>query len=329
MSLSVRDKLMGRRGRERLHAIRTRFGGRVDSSYALTRPLVIATLVSLLIIGSWALPTLDRRAISPPQTGRPASSAIATQAPVPSNATDCGLLSPSYIQGTESSQGWPPSYAQDTQIMFAKLCNDTAFLTLLSEWGGWHWTPPVTANGTTIPGSWYPGNFSLQLGGSGPPSAWGNWTYFGLEWISWVKIPSNVTTHGPCRPCQWAEFWAGSLPGTNYTGPNLTIHQALSLGGPSSPGPSGVAGLFSLISNVWVDGLLATVVLAVAISSLVVVRRRASRPPPQSGPPARAEAEVRSGTPAAVLGQLPNITSRIDAQQDTSLESSDPLNDAF
>ncbi len=169
--------------------------------------------------------------------------------------------------------GWPPSYAKDIQIMFAKLCNDTAFVTLLSIWGGWHWTPPVTANGTTTPGSWAPSNFSLQFGGSGPPSAWGNWTYFGLEWISWANVPANATTHGPCRPCQWAEFWSGSLPGTNYTGPNLTIYQVIIVGGPSGPGSAGPTGLFLLLSNVWFVGLLAAVVLAVAISSLVVSRR--------------------------------------------------------
>jgi hypothetical protein len=317
------DQSVGPPDWQRIRAVQCRFGEDINRSSTLTTAFLMTFVISLLVTGSWATPIIHRPGVSSPQAVPLVTPALAPQTPVPSNATDCGLLSPYYIQGTVSALGWPPSCAKDIQVVFAKLCKDTAFVTLLSEWGGWHWTPAVTANGTTTPGSWAPSNFSVQLGGSGPPSAWGNWTYIGVVWISWEKIPANATVRGACRPCQWNDYWTGSLPGSNFTGPNLTIYQPISGGASSPPSSAGVAGLLSLLSNVWLVGLLGAVVLAVAISSLAVVRRRASRRPHKSGIPARAEGEVRSGTAPAVLGQPTGDASPTHAQQGTSPESSD------
>jgi hypothetical protein len=313
----------------RMPAVRSRFGRRVGRSFALCVAPGIAVVVSLMVVGSSALPVLGGQAVSLSQSGTPIAPAVAPQTPVPSNATDCGLLSPYYIQGTTSSLGWPPSYAKDVEIMFAKLCNDTAFVDLLSEWGGWHWAPPVTANGTTTPGYWAPSNFTVQFGGSGPPSAWGNWTTFLVTWTSWESAPANVSSPGTCPPCEWQEYWVGSLPGTNYTGPNLTVHQLVSTGGSSPPGSSGPTGLFLLLSNAWFVGILSAVVIAVAISSLVVVRRRASRPRSQSGPLAKVDDGVMSGITPPVLGERPGDATPTHAEQGISPESSDPLDDAF
>jgi hypothetical protein len=312
-------------GMRRMHAVRFQFVRHGGRSNAPTTAFILTIVVSLFVVGSLAMPLLEGRAGSLPQAGGPVTPAIVPQTLVPSNATDCGLVTSTYFNGTISSLGWPPSYATDSEIMFAKLCNDTAFVTLLSEWGGWHWIPPVTANGTTTPGYVVSANFTLQFGGSG----WGNWTFFVVQWISWDKIPANVTSAAPCHPCQWVEYWTGSLPGTNYTGPNLTIYPVIYAGGPPSPGPSGPTGLFLVLTNVWFVCLLAAVVLAVAIFSLVVVRGRSPRRPPKSGSLARTEGEVRSGTAPPVPGQLPEDASPTHARQGIAPESSDPLDDAF
>ncbi|HTS32978.1 MAG TPA: hypothetical protein VMI55_03445 [Thermoplasmata archaeon] len=191
------------------------------------------------------------------------------------------MLSSSYFAGTESSFGWPSSYANDTEIIWAKLCNDTSFESLLAEWGGWYWIPPVTANGTTTPGYWIASNLSMPIEESGPPSAWGNWTYFTVTWLSWASIPPNVTSTCGGPPCLWSEVWVASLPGTSYTGPYLTISYSFSAGGPppshSSPAP--VSSLWGLAIAAWV-GLLAGGGLTAAMAILVAVRVRTTRPPP-------------------------------------------------
>jgi hypothetical protein len=241
------------------------------------------TVGVLVVLTSLAVPLFQGQVAAFWPAGPPVALAPAPQSARPLNATDCGLLSATYIQGSVSGIGWPPGYATETEIMYAKLCNDSAFVSLLAKWGGWHWMPPVTSNGTTTPGYLVSLNFTLEFGQSGPPSAWGNWSDFVVEWVSWNAVPANVSSPGTCPPCIWVEFWAGSLPGTNYSRPNLTVYELSSGGGPPtsrSPGPVSPASSFQ---DAWFVGLIAGVDLVVAVTALVAFRRRVTPPPQMPG----------------------------------------------
>jgi hypothetical protein len=250
---------------------------------ALPAALGIAIGV-IVVLTSLAVPLFQGQVAALWPGGPPVALAPAPQSARPLNATDCGLLSATYIQDSVSEIGWPASYATDTEIMYAKLCNDSAFVSLLAEWGGWHWMPPVTANGTTTPGYLIAANFSLGLAGSAPPSAWGNWSGFGVQWVSWDTVPASVSSPGTCPPCHWDEVWSGSLPGTNYSGPNLTIYPLTSAGGPPPPSRSaGPASPTSSSADAWYVGLLAGVDLVVAVTALVAFRRRVTPLPQMPG----------------------------------------------
>ena len=161
--------------RRRLNGRRSWLRRRIDSSPPVPTACAIYVVITLLSVGSWVMPFFEGRGISSPPASGPVTPALAPQSAHPLNATDCGLVSATYIQGTVSAIDWPPSYATDVEIIYANLCNDSAFVTLLSQWGGWYWFPPITANGTTTPGYLVALNLTLQFGWRGPPS-WGNWS---------------------------------------------------------------------------------------------------------------------------------------------------------
>jgi hypothetical protein len=248
---------------------------------ALTAALGIA-IGAIVVLTPLAVPSFQGLGAALSPGGPPVGLAPAPQSLHPLNATDCGLVSSSYIAGTVSAIGWPPSYATDVEIVWAKLCNDSAFVTLLAEWGGWYWMPPVTANGTTTPGYLLAANLSLPFAWSGPPSPWGNWSYFMITWNSWASVPANANSTCWEIPCRWSETWVASLPGTNYTGPSLYIYEPFSAGGPpppSSPGSPGAPGPAGPSAVTWLGPLLGGA-LAIAMAILVAVRVRTTRPPP-------------------------------------------------
>jgi len=315
-------------GRRCLIARPSWHGCRLNASPPVRTALAIVVVLSLLALSSWVMPVVAGGGASLPRPGGATSAAVAPQTPVPLNATDCGLLSSSYIAGTVAAFGWPSSYAKDIEIIWAKLCNDTTFESLMAEWGGWYWFPPVTANGTTTPGYWIASNLSMPIGGSGPPSAWGNWTNFIVTWTSWASVPANADSTCWEVPCRWSETWAGSLPGTNYTGPSLYIYEPFSAGGappPSSPGSPGPAGPSAVT---WLGPLLGGA-LAVAMAILVAARVRTTRPPPPSGHLTTGEGLSTSGLVAAGSGRGSLEAPPTHPPQDTPLEPSDPLEDAF
>jgi hypothetical protein len=290
----------------------------------LTAALGIA-IGAIVVLTPLAVPSFQGLGAALSPGGPPVALAPAPQSLHPLNATDCGLLSSSYITGTESAAGWPPSYANDTEVIWAKLCNDTSFVSLLAEWGGWYWFPPVTANGTTTPGYLVALNLSMSIGGSGPPSAWGNWTYFMVTWTSWASVPKNASS--TCRgvPCRWSETWVGSLPGTNYTGPSLYIYTPFTGGGPPPPSPSGPAGPSAVA---WLGPLLGAA-LAVGMAILAAVRVRTTRPQPPSGRLAKVEVQASSGLVATTSGRGPLEAPPGPPPQDSPLEPSDPPEDAL
>jgi hypothetical protein len=291
--------------------------------------LALAAVVSLLAIGSSAIPAQTVQAVPPARADTPPGPAIFPEAIAPLNATDCGLFSSEYFNGTVSSLGWPPSYAEDVQIMYDKICNNSTFVTLLSEWGGWHWISPVTENGTTTPGYWAAANFTVQFGGSGPPSPWSNSTAFVVTWISDEPVPPNVSSFGKCRPCEWQEDWVGSLPGTNYTGPNIIVYPPIPTGGPSGGGSAGPSGYFLGLPSAWFVGVLSGVAILAATSALLVSRRRASQGSNQPGTPAMDELPGTSGQRAPQPEFAQPGPSQMDRPSTNSIEPSDPLDDAF
>lgn len=239
----------------------------------------------------------------------------------PSNSTDCNLVNESYFNGTVSALGWPSEFGPDAYVMWSDLCGTPTFASLLQEWGGWTWEPPVTANGTTTPGYWTALNFSVQFGASRPPSAWGNWTYFGVSWISWAPLPSNASKDCAGPPCKWNEYWTGSLPGTNYSGPSLTFMGIVSVPGP--PPPKGESHSGALNPSVYVEfGLPVAAVLAIGVGALVTHRRRKAKT-------RQDRAEAPTPRPPESLPTPPYPSRSSERESGTAGESLDPLDDAF
>ncbi len=232
---------------------------------------------------------------TPPAVGNRSPALIS-----PLNTTDCSLVGNQ--SGTVAAIGWPSSFANDITSMFAKLCVDPVFVQQVSEWGGWRFVPPVTANGTTTPGFWWPGNFTEQYGGAGPPCPCSNSTSFNLQYLAGSNAshpPGNVT--GNCTGlCGWVETWYGFLPGDNYTGPNFVRgYPPVCTGcpGPIRAPPFPWGGPLALVF--W-SGLVS--VVAVVVVLVVVLRRppppQASRPsspvPPSPGPDSYSGPETRA-----------------------------------
>jgi hypothetical protein len=151
---------------------------------------------------------------------------------VPRNATDCGLLPSAVVAEQISTLGWPSNWTGDVMTMYGKLCGDPQFTQALLEWGALRWEPPLTINGTTMPGYWVASNFTLQFYGSGPPSPVRHDVDFVVGWYAATGASgANSTVSGNCtQDCVWDDTWIGSLPGTNYTGPNLTVEPAICTG---------------------------------------------------------------------------------------------------
>ncbi len=101
--------------RRRLNGRRSWLRRRIDSSPPVPTACAIYVVITLLSVGSWVMPFFEGRGISSPPASGPVTPALAPQSAHPLNATDCGLVSATYIQGTVSAIDWPPSYATDVE----------------------------------------------------------------------------------------------------------------------------------------------------------------------------------------------------------------------
>jgi hypothetical protein len=242
---------------------------------------------------------------------------LATPGESPHNATDCNLLNVSGLAG----EGLGDIEA-NVSAMFARLCVLPAFEALLFQWGGWVYVPPVTANGTTIPGHWGgPTNFTVQYGGSDSnPTVY---VAFVVFWVATCTVNQSGLPND--HWCSWNEYWSGNTSNNNLTGPLFYVGPVIIAGGPGLSRPSSFTGYdLALVGGV--------AVVLVVVASLVVVTRRgrnatrgamSSLPATSvvSPPTILAPIEV----PVSVLTKGPSVAPTTEP----TTTNADPLNDVF
>jgi hypothetical protein len=177
----------------------------------------------------------------------------------PMNSTYCGLL---------ASSG-EATAVPDAAMFFAKLCNETSFIDLVSEWGDLREIYPN--NGTE--GELEAAN--LTLGESGG-SDW-NDTTFSINWLS----GANCTGLG--TPCVHQAGWFGNQSTGTLTGPYFGNSPDICEGcmAPAYPYNPPFFGLAAF----WVIGVLGAVAV---LGIIVTLRRRGARPPSGAEKPAEA-----------------------------------------
>jgi hypothetical protein len=217
--------------------------------------------------------------------------------------------------------GWA-SIEGNVSSIFAKLCVMPVFESLLLEWGGWVYVPPVTANGTTVPGHIAgPTNFTAYYEGFGsnPPL----YVDFAVQWVGTCTanqsgIPNDLW-------CSWSEYWTGNTSNDNLTGPFFEVGPVIIAGGPERSQPAS----FPLNDLLLVGGLAAALVV---VASIVVVTRRGRIAKQVAGTSLAAPTVVNPPTTSAPIGEpssargkeLPEAPG--NAQTPTN---ADPLNDVF
>jgi hypothetical protein len=154
-----------------------------------------------------------------------------------------------------------PNYAANVSALWSGLCDRSAYIAAINEWGGVRLIS--TGNNTSY---WIAANLSIQVSGvtGGIPSI-----YFVVQWGAPC---SNPQVAAGSTACTYLEYWIGNLSNNQLMGPFTSERISA-----CSCGPMAAASPFPLA---WV---LVGAVAAVATllgGSILVRRRRPPTPPP-------------------------------------------------
>jgi hypothetical protein len=257
--------------------------------HAFTLAFVVALMLALPTLSmhwtgaGWPLPARS----APP-------SAVSPDALVSNgNVSYCGLLGEN--PGAVADQ---PNFTANVTALWFELCNSSAFITVINEWGNFKFVSPGSGSNISY---WTAANLSVQTGGviGQVPSV--------FFVVSWGSLCDNLTLGPAASECSFEEYWTGNLSTDQLSGPISSERVGIGAG----PGASS-----QVNSPLWSNGFIVAVGLGITVVLGISVVLARKRPPQQSGPESCAnDAE----TPLA----------RPTSSADSKTDGPDPLEDVF
>jgi hypothetical protein len=210
----------------------------------------------------WASCSLYRLLVRRDRRGRPSlstpsappSSSVRNAVFVPANVGSCGVLGPS-----PASVADQPNYSANVSALWSDLCNTTAFIAVIDEWGGLRLLYPGSQNGGSY---WAAANLGLPVGGrdGGVPTV-----RFVVAWAPLCDSRSQGSANGPCS---YQEAWSGNFSTDRVGGPFSSERTAICSSGPSPAGTPLPLGRLAV----------AACMVAAALSGVAAVLRWRRRP---------------------------------------------------